>query len=65
MTRAIYRTPDMQARLGISEATLYRRRQEAGFPKPFKIGPRLIAWLASDVDAYIESLAAAANGVQA
>lgn len=58
----ILRVPDMLALLHVSEATLHRLRKLADFPKSFKLSPRLIAWLASDVDAYITARHAAANG---
>jgi predicted DNA-binding transcriptional regulator AlpA len=43
---------EVQARLGISRRTLYRRMREAGFPRPIRWGKRF-AWRARDLDAYI------------
>lgn len=40
----------------VSRSTWYAGIHSGRFPKPFKIGPRAVAWLQSDIDKLVESL---------
>ncbi|WP_423679958.1 MULTISPECIES: helix-turn-helix transcriptional regulator [unclassified Undibacterium] len=40
----------------VSRSTWYAGINSGRFPKPFKIGPRAVAWLQSDIDKLVESL---------
>ena len=44
-----------------SRAQLYRKVKDKTFPPPVRLGENRIAWLASEIDAWIESIAAARN----
>jgi len=48
----ILRLPAVIERTGLSRTTIYRLT-EHGFPKPIKLGPNSIGFLASDIDAWI------------
>ena len=37
----------------ISSATLWRKVRDGSFPSPVKLGPRVTAWKAADVSAWI------------
>lgn len=39
---------------GLSRSTIYMRIAEQRFPKPIKLGERAIAWLESDINAWME-----------
>lgn len=46
--------------LPFSSATLWRRVQSGDFPRPVRLGPKLTAWRAEDVRAWIERQGASA-----
>jgi prophage regulatory protein len=56
-------TEEVQARLGISRRTLFRRMREAGFPRPFRWGGKRLAWRASEIDLYILKLSLGGGAV--
>lgn len=47
------RLPQLLAVLPISRATFLGWVQQGKFPKPYKIGPRAVAWRVDDVRAYL------------
>lgn len=53
--RAI-RMQEVQNRTGLSKTHIYRllKNNESGFPKPFKLSERAIAFLESEIDSWIE-----------
>jgi prophage regulatory protein len=52
--------PDLEERgIPFSRATIYRKIDDGTFPRPVKIGANRIAWISSEIDQWIESLAAA------
>lgn len=44
----------VQQQTGLARATLYKYISENRFPKPVSLGGRCVAWVASDVSAWIE-----------
>ena len=48
------RVPHVTTLLGISRPTLWRWCAAGHFPKPYKIGVRVTAWCAGEVNAWIE-----------
>ena len=56
--RKFLRLRDVLAATGLSRSSLYRLVREAKFPAPVHLGARTAAWLASEIDAYIEARAA-------
>lgn len=62
MTRpddSLLRLPDVIARVGLARSTIYDMIAKGGFPAPVKLGGRAVAWRASAIAAWIESLSAA------
>lgn len=53
----LLRLPTVLDRVPFSKTEIYRRVRTGDFPKPISIGIRAVAWLESDIDAYINSLA--------
>ena len=41
--------------LPVSKATIWRWVKEGRFPKPKHLGPRVTAWLAADVDGWVNN----------
>lgn len=46
------REHDVLARVPFSRPTLHRNIDRGLFPRPVKVGPRAVAWLADELDAW-------------
>lgn len=53
--KRLMRMPEVCHRIGTSRSTLYKMLGQGGFPTPKRLGGRTVAWLESDVDAWIDS----------
>jgi prophage regulatory protein len=53
----IYRRKELLELLGVSATTLYSWISEGRFPRPINLGANSVAWLQSEVDAYLEERA--------
>ena len=51
----ILRTDAVCQQLGISRSTLFRLRERGDFPPAIRLGANSVGWLASDVQAWLES----------
>jgi len=49
------RRRSVEDRTGLSRSTIYLFVQSGTFPRPVRIGGRAVAWLESDIDAWIEA----------
>lgn len=50
----LIRLPDLMSRTALSRSEIYRKvRNDPSFPKPTTLGVRCVAWVDSEVDAYI------------
>lgn len=58
--RAVQKKEVLKA-LGISSPTLYRLIRDGLFPKPIKIGSKMSRWMESDIQEYLDKLAAERN----
>ncbi len=45
--------PEVAKLIGVSIPTLYRWHKAGNFPKPIRLGPARVGFIASDVDAWI------------
>jgi prophage regulatory protein len=61
-TDALLRRHEVQQVCAISRTRLWEMVTAGSFPAPVATGPRARAWKASDIQAYIESLAPANKG---
>lgn len=61
MSDCILRLPQVMARTGLKKATLYAKSNpkhvsyDPAFPHAIPLGIRSVGWLASEVDAWVES----------
>lgn len=55
MTETLLRRPQVEARTGISRSTIYLWMDKGDFPRPVKLGTRLVAWRESDIIAWLDS----------
>ncbi|MGH8479124.1 MAG: helix-turn-helix transcriptional regulator [Gammaproteobacteria bacterium] len=49
----LLRLPAVAARVGFGRSTLYAMIKRGEFPKPIALGSRAVAWVSSEVDAWI------------
>lgn len=47
------RRAQVEARTGLPRSTIYDRMKKGSFPKPINLGKRTVAWLSTDIDAWI------------
>ena len=57
ITQQLLRLPQVKSMTGLSKSTIYARMSEGNFPKQISIGPRLVVWLESDIQQWINDLA--------
>ena len=55
MADKLLRRPEVETLTGLSRSTIYAWLQRGDFPKPVKLGTRLVAWRESDIAAWLES----------
>lgn len=55
ITKRFLRLTDVKDRVGYGKATIYRKMDAGEFPRTYSLGARAVAWLESDIDAWIES----------
>jgi len=55
MTERFLRLPEVMRRVGYSRPSIYRKIDNTEFPAPVSLGGRAVAWLESEIDAWIES----------
>lgn len=53
---ALWRLPTVEVQTGLSKTEIYRRIKRGTFPKPLKLGARAVAWKASTIEAWVQSL---------
>ena len=51
----LIRAAEVYDRTALSRASIWRRVREGSFPKPVTLGYNRIAWVESDIDAWIEA----------
>ena len=52
-TDRLLRLREVQAITGLSRSTTYRLARAGFFPEPLKIGPRAVAWRASEIEEWL------------
>lgn len=55
LNQNLLRLPAVIAATGLSKSTIYARIAEGAFPKQISLGPRLVAWLDTDIQNWISS----------
>lgn len=57
----LLRIQDVTACTSLSKTTVYKRIAEGTFPAPVSLGAQCVRWRASDISAWVASLAPAAR----
>jgi prophage regulatory protein len=58
MTKRILRPAEAQARLGIGHTQFWEMIKSGRLPRPVRLGPKSVGHLESEIDSFIENLAA-------
>ena len=58
---AFLRMPQVMKKVGLSKSIIYSRISEGTFPPPVSLGGRAVAWVDSEIQAWIEARIAAAR----
>jgi prophage regulatory protein len=48
------RLPSVEDRTGLERSAIYRAMDRGDFPRPVRVGLRAVAWLESEVDAWLD-----------
>ncbi|MCL7939152.1 AlpA family transcriptional regulator [Halomonas sp. ATCH28] len=59
--KALIKRREVLARTALANSTLYRLMGAGEFPQSIQIGPRAVAWVEEEVDAWIEARIEAAR----
>ena len=54
MPERLLRLPEVMRRVGYSRPSIYRKMNSAEFPSAVNLGGRAVAWLESEIEAWIE-----------
>ncbi|SDJ10887.1 helix-turn-helix transcriptional regulator [Billgrantia gudaonensis] len=49
----LLKRPEVRKRTTLSDSALYRLMEKGEFPRPVQLGPRAVAWVEAEVDAWI------------
>jgi prophage regulatory protein len=49
----LLRRRQVETLTGLKRSTIYEGMARGHFPKPIRLGPRTVAWLASEIDGWI------------
>ena len=61
MSDSLLRRPDVEELTGLSRAWIYAAMQRGEFPRPVRIGRRMVAWPKSVINDWIEQRKAEAG----
>lgn len=53
----LLRLEDVQRKTGMGSTTIYKYMKEEDFPQQIRIGKRMVRWLESEIDAWIQNRA--------
>lgn len=54
----LLRLPEVIARVGLKRSAIYQRMSEGRFPKSRSLGPKCAVWVESEIDDWIQGVAA-------
>jgi len=61
MDESLIRLPEVKARTGLSRSSIYQFIRDGMFPSPVKLSPRAVAWVSSEIQAWLEARIAASR----
>lgn len=54
----LLRLPEVMGRVGLKRSAIYQRMSEGRFPKSRSLGPKCAVWVETEIDDWIQSIAA-------
>lgn len=61
MEKKFIRISTVKEKTGLPKSTIYRKMSEKDFPKQISLGAKMVAWLESDIDKWMDDKVSAAN----
>lgn len=61
LNQKLLRLPQVKESTGLSKSSIYARIAEGTFPRQIQLGPRLVVWVESDIQKWIQEQVAAAR----
>lgn len=55
-SKKLLRLQQVIERVALSKSTIYRCMEDGSFPRPLKLGSRMVRWLSDDIDNYLSRL---------
>ena len=49
----LLRRPEVERRVGLRRASIYKWMAEGTFPKPVKLGEKAVAWVETEIDQWV------------
>lgn len=62
LNHKLLRLPEVKATTGLSKSSIYARIAEGTFPKQIPLGPRLVVWVETDIQNWIQQQVKAGRG---
>ena len=54
-TKRLLRLKEVQNQIGLGRTSIYQKIKDGQFPRQVSIGTKAVAWVSSDINAWIES----------
>jgi prophage regulatory protein len=54
-TKRLLRRPAIEGKTGLRRSQIYEYVAQGRFPSPVRIGPRAVAWVEEEIDAWIDA----------
>jgi prophage regulatory protein len=62
--KRLLRLPEVESRVGLKHSEIYARIGRGEFPAQIPIGPKCVAWVEAEIDAWISARIAERDGEQ-
>ncbi len=53
--RCLKRLPEVMPQVGLKRSAIYDKIKNGEFPKPISLGPRAVAWIADEIDQWVDA----------
>lgn len=55
-SKKLLRLQQVIEQVALSKSTIYRNMDDGSFPRPLRLGSRMVRWLSDDIDNYLSHL---------
>ncbi len=53
----VIRKPELIAKIGLSDASIWRRERQGKFPRRIKLGGQAVGWLSTEIETWLNERA--------